>query len=150
MSLKHELHLIPSLLIILVGFPLHWGKIQTPSQSLEVWNQQRLRPPPMSPFIMFFLSTFQPSLASSQQICKSKLPWFWTYALASAWNTVSEIFHSSSSFRSQSCYSLSRQSFCNHMHSNPPPHPSQSVTPYHSGLQVWSLNQQHQLHLETC
>lgn len=101
----------------LLAFPCIKVKSKLLSRVLRSDTSKGWGYPLMSLFIMFFLSTFQPSLASSQQLSKSKLPWFWTYALASIWNSVSEIFHSSSSFRPQSCYSLSRQSSCNHMHS---------------------------------
>lgn len=71
MSLKHDLHLIPFLLIILVGFPLHRGKIQAPSQSLEVWHQQRLRPPPDVTFyhvLSQHLPAFTGLLAANMQV----------------------------------------------------------------------------------
>lgn len=71
MSLKHDLHLIPFLLTILVGFPLHRGKIQAPSQSLEVWHQQRLRPPPDVTFyhvLSQHLPAFTGLLAANMQV----------------------------------------------------------------------------------
>ena len=56
-------------------------------------------------------------VASSQLLNEGSLSCFWTYALASAWNTVSETLYASPSpsFRSHFSYLLFRQSFCSHL-----------------------------------
>lgn len=75
-----------------------WGKIQILSHTYRL----RLNPLHDVTFCNSLPRCLPASLASSQQLNKSILSWFWTSALASAQNIVSEMFHGSLSFKSQS------------------------------------------------